>query len=75
MKTLIIKDLSMPVEWDRKAMAAIHGGIQIFKCGDIPPSLPTVPFAPLPAKIPAGYPLDPFSWPSYYPGFDRGLEQ
>jgi hypothetical protein len=42
MKTLIIKDLSLTEELDRKAMAAVHGG-RINLNGDKPPHAPIEP--------------------------------
>lgn len=69
MKSLMIEDLSLSHALDRKAMAAVHGGIAVGGC--VPPyfplELPKLPQLPqLPPYLPFGSPGNPLD-PAYSP--------
>jgi hypothetical protein len=66
MKSLMIEDLSLGHALDRKAMAAVHGGIAVGGC--VPPYFPLeLPKLPqLPPYLPLGIPRNPLD-PAYSP--------
>ena len=65
MKSLMIEDLSLSHALDRKAMAAVHGGIAVgVRAPVFPLELPKLP--QLPPYLPFGSPRNPLD-PAYSP--------